>query len=423
LSRRIIDTRREVAVLDIGTSKICAAVARGERRGQTDLSLGPESEIRILGVGHQLAKGIKRGIITNLEEFEESVLGAISSAEKEAQRAIKSVFIALPSLVIESSAIEKNINIGHLPVDDVHLRSLSNFDATRCIGRSREVIHVFPVSYSIDGNSGIQDPTGMIGEALSAVFHVMSVNSSFLNNIRSCLSRNNIDVSGFMSSTYGAVISATLDEEISSGITLIDIGGSSTSIMCIHEGAPLYLGTIPVGGQNITNDIAMVLRTTTSNAERLKIVYGVSETSVDKESISIYKIDEYGEEHTQSISKGMLDSVISDRLEEIFELIQKHIYECGAEKSLYQRIIITGGGSQLSGLTEFMRSKKYFRDISVRIGKPIGTIGSHDFVKKPSFSSAAGAAIYCLGDFLNKRLSDEERSLWQKLITWFKRGV
>ena len=421
--RKIVDIKREVAVLDLGTNKICATIAKGERKGQSDASLGFGNEIRVLGVGYQLAKGIRRGSITNLEELEESILGAISSAEKEAQKSIKSVFVALPSWAIRSHAIETSMNIGQLPVDDVHLSSLLNFDTSKYVEETREVIHVFPISYSIDENSGIQDPIGMVGEKLSAIFHVMTAPSSLLKNIRNCLNRNNIEVSGFMSSTYGAVLSVTLDEEISSGVTLIDIGGTSTSISCIHDGALLYLGFIPLGGQNITNDIAMVLRTTKSNAERLKILYGVSGSSIDEESILVSRIDEYGEEHVQNISKGMLDSIVSARLEEILDLVQKHICDCGADKILCQRIVITGGGSRLSGLNEFIKSKKYFSNASVRLGKPIGTTGSHDFVKTPSFASAAGSVIYCLGDFSNKRLSNDGKSFLQRLIVWFRRGV
>lgn len=421
--RKIVDIKREVAVLDLGTNKICATIAKGERKWQSDASLGFGNEIRVLGVGYQLAKGIRRSSITNLEELEESILGAISSAEKEAQKSIKSVFVALPSWAIRSHAIETSMNIGQLPVDDVHLSSLLNFDTSKYVKETREVVHVFPISYSIDENSGIQDPIGMVGEKLSAIFHVMTAPSSLLKNIRNCLNRNNIEVSGFMSSTYGAVLSVTLDEEISSGVTLIDIGGTSTSISCIHDGALLYLGFIPLGGQNITNDIAMVLRTTKSNAERLKILYGVSGSSIDEESILVSRIDEYGEEHVQNISKGMLDSIVSARLEEILDLVQKHICDCGADKILCQRIVITGGGSRLSGLNEFIKSKKYFSNASVRLGKPIGTTGSHDFVKTPSFASAAGSVIYCLGDFSNKRLSNDGKSFLQRLIVWFRRGV
>ena len=421
--KKIVDIKKEVAVLDLGTDTICAAVVKNEPKDKADTSLGIGNGLRVLGVGYQLSKGMKYGTITNLEDLEESMIGAIASAEAEAQRSIKSVFIALPPWVLGSHAVEASIEIGQLPVDEIHLSSLTNFDTSKYIDENQEVVHIFPVSYSVDEISGVKDPIGMVGDKLSAVFHVISAPSSFLKNITSCLNRNNIEVSGFIASTYASVLSVVLNEEASSGITLVDIGGVTTSIACMHDGILLYLGTIPVGSQAITNDIAMVLRTTKSSAERLKILYGVSGSSVDEEPILVSRIDEYGEEHVQNISKGMLDSIISARLEEILDKVREHILSCGADKLLYQRIVITGGGSRLSGLNEFMRAKRYFADVSVRLGKPIGTTGSHDFVKSPSFASAAGAANYCLGEFSGKNLQNDSKSLWQRLMVWFKRGI
>ena len=421
--RKIVDIKKEVAVLDLGTNTICAAIIRGERKEQDDVSFGLGGEMRVLGVGYQLSKGIKNGTITNLEELEESMLGAIASAEDEAEKSIKSVFVALPPWAMQSHAVETSMDIGQLPVDEIHLSTLLNFDTSKYIDEHREVVHIFPVSYSIDDNSGIQDPIGMVGEKLSAILHVVSAPSSLLKNIRNCLNRNNIEVSGFIDSTYASVLSTALNEEVLSGVTVVDMGGTTTSIACMHDGILLYLGLIPLGSQNITNDIATVLRTTKSSAERLKILYGVSESSVDEESILVSRVDEYGEEHVQNISKGMLDSIISARLEEILDKTQDHIYNCGADKVLYQTIVITGGGSRLSGLNEFIKSKKYFSDVAVRLGKPIGTTGSHDFVKSPSFSTAAGTALYCLGEFSGKSLQNDEKSLWQRLMIWFKRGV
>jgi cell division protein FtsA len=420
----MVNAKKEVAVLDLGTNTICAAIAKGEGKSNTENTLGLEHAIRVLGVGYQLAKGINKNSITSLEALEEAILGAISSAEKEAQKSIKSVLVALPTWALESSAIETEVNIGQLPVDDVHLNSLMNFDTSKYFDQNSEIIHIFPIAYSIDESCGIQEPIGMVGEKLSAVFHVLTCQSSLLKNIKNCLARNNIEVLEFISSTYASTLAVTLDEEISSGITLIDIGGSTTSIACMHEGALLYLGHIPIGSQNITNDIAMVLRTTKMNAERLKILYGISANgAVEDETILVLRIDEYGEEHIQNVSKHTLDSITSDRLEEILELSQKHLLECGADDLLRQRIVITGGGSRLSGLNEFVKSKKCFSSASVRLGKPIGTTGSHDFVKTPSFAGAAGTVMYCLGDFANKKLSMNGKTIWQRIIMWIKRGI
>ncbi|MDR0640438.1 MAG: cell division protein FtsA [Holosporales bacterium] len=425
--RKMIDLKKEVAVLDLGTDTVCVAVAKGERKGSDNSSVSGNG-IRVLGVGYQRTKGLKMGSIVNLEELEDSVLGAILAAEKEVQKSIKSVFVAIPSWAVESQAIETSIEIGQLPVDDVHINSLMNFDTSKYTDVLMEVIHIFPVSYSIDENDGIHDPVGMVGNVLSGVFHVMLAKSSFLKNIKNCLNRNNIDVEGFVCSTYASALSVLLDDEISSSVTLIDIGGSTTSICCINDGTLLHLGTLPIGGQNITSDIAMVLRTTKSNAERLKILYGVSPAgpNYEEEQILVSRIDEYGEEHIQNISKGMLNSIIVARLEEMLELITQHIRECDADKILYQRIVLTGGGSRISGLNDLITARGYFNKLSVRLGKPVGAVGSHDFVQTASFATSAGLVLYCLGEFqgnIMMRQSLRRRSFWQRLIIWFKRGI
>ncbi|MDR0942665.1 MAG: cell division protein FtsA [Holosporales bacterium] len=423
LLRKIINIKKEVAALDLGTSAICAAIIKKEKK-ESEEFLGVSSKIRVLGVGYQLAKGIKKGAITDLEDLEESILNTISTVEKEAQKSIKSIFVALPSWALSSHAAEASINIGQLPIDDIHINSLINFDASRYIDGSNEVIHVFPVSYSVDDARDIIDPIGMVGKTLSAKFHIITAQSSLIKNLTNCLNRNNIEVIGFISSTYASALSVLLEDEIKSGATLIDIGGAITSIACFYEDTPLYLGFIPIGSQNITNDIATVLRTTKPNAERLKTLHGVSGgILMEEESILVSRVDEYGEEHIQNISKGMLDQIISTRLYEILSLAQDHIRKCGADRLLYQRIVVTGGGSLLSGLSEFIKFKKLFGDVSVRLGKPLGVVGSHDFVRTASFASVAGAATYYLGDFPNRVLTGGEESLWQKIITWFKRGV
>lgn len=421
-----MDLKKDIAILDLGTNTICATIARVEKKDNDPTALNIENEIRVAGVGYQLAKGIKKGSITNLEDLEESLLNAIASTEKEAQKSIKSVFVALPSWAIESQVVENTISVGQMPVDEIHLNSLFNFDTAKYIEDAEEIIHMFPISYSIDDEDGIQDPIGMVGEKLSALFHVITAKKSFIKNLTNCFSRNNIQIEGFVSSTYASGLAVLLPDEIASGVTLLDIGGSVTSIACFYEGKLLYIGFVPIGSQNITKDISVILRTTYSNAERLKRLYGAaaSTNQNDDEQILVPRIDEYGEEHIQNVSRVMLDSIISARIEEIFDLVQKHIENSGADQGIYQRIVITGGGSKISGITELIKIKKFFPGSTIRLGKPIGTLGSHDFVQSPSFSASAGVVRYCINDLAqNNFFSSSKKTFWSKVKTWFKRGV
>jgi cell division protein FtsA len=419
----MVDSKRDCAVLNIGTNTVCAAIAKREAQTQDSIMIAGEW-IRILGVGYQQANGIKRGTITDLDELEDAISGAIFTAEKEAKKTIKTIQISLPTWALKTHCVNTSINIGRMPIDEIHIKELANFDSSQEIDCTSEIIQIFPISYSVDEINDIKDPLDMIGNKLSAEYHLITAQSSFLKNISRCLNKNNIEVSGYVSSTYTATLAVALDNEISSGVTIVDIGGSTTSIACLYEKELLYLGMLPIGGQNITNDIATVLRTSKINAERLKIIYGVStESTFEEEPILVSRIDDYGEEGLQTISRRTLDSIISARLDELFEHVQNYIIDNGADKSLYQKIIIIGGGSRLSGLHEVIKAKKYFNESLVRLGKPIGTAGSHDFVKTASFAGAAGTAMYCLSNKHNNRFIGGEKSLWQKITTWVKRGV
>lgn len=419
----ISNKKKEVAVLELGTKVVCSGIIAKDMRSKEDTYPTNSEKMRALGVGNQLAKGIEFGTIKNFEELEDSMLGAISSAEKEAEKSIKSVFIAIPAWATRLHRLKTSIDIGKIPVDEVHLSALQKFDMAEYMDDNSEIIQTFPISYTVDDIEGIQEPQGLIGNKLSAIFHVISAPSLFLKNIKNCLEHNDIEVSGFISSTYASALSVASSEEISMGVTIIDIGASTTSVACMKNGVLLYLDYIPLGGQKITDDIALVLKTTRSSAERMKRLYGVAVESIGNEQILISKIDDYGEEHAQNISHKELDVIISARLEEILDKVQEHVYAHIADKALLQSIIITGGGSQLSGLNEFIRSKRYFSDARIRLGKPIGITGSHDFVRSPSFASAVGTALYCFGKFAGKDLESNDKSFWKKLIIWFKRGI
>jgi cell division protein FtsA len=265
----------------------------------------------------------------------------------------------------------------------------------------------------------------MVGNDLSTLIHAVTAPITLTKNIRNCLNRNNIFVEGFVSSSYASSLAVLLPEEISSGVTVIDFGGSTTTVAFFQDKVLLHLDSIPVGSHNLTNDLSIILRTATTHAERLKILYGVTSGDIlggHEEQCLIPRIDEYGEEHVQNVSRSMLDSIIGARLGEIFELIQERIRKSGADSNITQRVIITGGGSRISGLSEFIKAKRYLSGSSVRLGKPISVTGSNDFVQTSSFSTCAGAVVYFLSDKLDK-MPKSKRSLRQKIITWFKRGI
>lgn len=420
--------KKEIAVIDLGTNTICVALARCEKTSnkKRGSSVASNNNIKILGSGYQMTKGLTYGTLTNMEDLEGVLLNTIVTAEKESQKHIKHVTIALPNWITKSMLVDNSINIGHNPIDETQINRLINSNNSQYCDKDSSIIHVFPISYAVDNSEGIQDPIGLLGDKLSAVFNVISVSNIFINNVKNCLNQCGIVVDNFICSSYASALSVVLEDEIQSGVMVIDIGGSSTTIACIGNNALLYMGIIPIGGSHITRDISVVLRTNKVNAERLKILYGVSYSNSlpihDEEQILVSSVDEFGEEHIQNVSKSTLDLIISSRLDEIFELIKKHIEENNIDELYYQNIIITGGGSQIACLNEYIKSKNLFFGSSVRLGKPMCITGNNDFVNTASFSTTAGAILYELG---NDHYSTQVKQggLLQRIVSIFKRGI
>ncbi len=414
--------KREISVIDLGTNTIRVALAKCEK-------LKTSNDIKVLGLGYKMAKGLTYGTLTNIEELESVLLGAISNAEKEAQKHIKNVIIALPNWAVESSLVDKSISLGNNPIDKNQIDRLINSNNAYNYNEESSIIQVFPISYTVDNSEGIQDPIGLLGSKLSAVFNVITVKNILINNIKNCFNQCGIVIDKFICSSYAASLAIASDEELQSGVMIIDMGGSSTTISCIANKVLLYMGIIPIGGSHITRDISVVLRTNTTNAERLKILYGVSSNNNtlthEEEKILVSSIDEFGEEHIQNVSKSTLDLIISSRLDEIFDLIKEHIVENNIDEKYYTNIIITGGGSRISCLNEYIKTKNLFLGSSVRLGKPIGVIGSNDYVTTASFSSTAGAILYGLNNcqYEKKIKQGNNNTLLQRIISKFRKGI
>ncbi|MBR1944339.1 MAG: cell division protein FtsA [Alphaproteobacteria bacterium] len=409
--------KKELNVIDIGTSTVCTAIAKCDKFNPKNKS----NNIKILGCGYRMTKGLTYGALTSIEDLEGILLKTIADAEKESQKHIKHVIIALPSWATESKLVDNTINIGSTPIDETHINKLISFSNS-----DPNIIHVFPISYAVDSSDGIQDPIGLLGNQLSAVFNVVYVKSGLINNLRNCLSQCGIVIDNFIYSSYASALSVALSDEMQSGIMLIDMGGSSTTIVCISNKQLLYTGIIPVGGSHITRDISVVLRTDKTSAERLKILHGVSYSNNlpthNEEQILVSSVDEFGEEHIQNVSKSTLDLIISSRLDEIFELIKQHIEKNNIDEMYYQNIIITGGGSQVASLNEYIKTKNLFFGSSVRLGKPICVTGENDFVNTASFATAAGTILYELG---NEKYNKQVKSsgFLNKIVSIFKKGI
>ena len=411
------------AALDIGASKICCAIARVNNRNSSTQSLGDiNSQLRIVGVGYQVSRGIKAGKIIDLEALEDSILNAVHSAEQAANQNINSVYVNLPAGATTSHNIRAEIHLSNNGVDETHLRRLLSVNRDTSIGQDRQVIHALPLSYSLDSIEGIRDPRGMIGEKLSVHLHVVSAPVGLIRNLTSCIGRCHLDVAGYVVPPYASGLAILVEDELELGVTIVDLGGGNTTIASFHEGNLVHIDTIPLGGMSITNDIARGLAAPLAQAERLKTLYGtlIPSSSDDRESILVTQMGETDKAQAYQIPKGTLIHIIRSRVEEILELVAGSMRASSVDPVVYQRIVLTGGTSQLQGIREMA---SHILGKQVRLGQPTGITGMGDIVNSPTFSTCAGLLQYGLQDYSSNqiiRINTGRSQVWQRFNMWIK---
>ncbi len=288
--KRLPKPKSEVfAALDIGTSKVCCAIARAASKKNQD-----QASLKVAGIGYQLSKGLRGGNIIDLEALEDSILNAVHAAEQTATQNINSVYVAIPGRWAQSHRVKVEIQLSNHPVNESHLKRLLSLNRDISIPQDRQVIHMLPIGYEVDDVKGIRDPLGMIGQRLAVLLHVVTAPVGMIRNLTSCVGRCHLDIADFVVSPYASGLSTLVDDEMELGVTLIDIGAGQTSVSTFIEGNLSSLTTIPIGGANITNDIARGLAAPLVQAERLKTLYGtlIASSSDDRESIMVAQMGE-----------------------------------------------------------------------------------------------------------------------------------
>jgi len=411
--KKLVSRGDVFAALDVGTSKVSCAIASTDAKEKNGL--------RLLGLGQQSSRGLKSGTITDMDALEDSILNAVHAAEQNAERTIGSLYVSLPACFIGSSIVEVELSLSGEAIDNHHLRQLLTLGKHSQEFKNSQIIHALPITYSLDDQEGIKDPKGMYGDRLRAQIHVLSAPLTILKNIATCIGRCHLDVDGFVVSSYASGLATLVDDELELGVTVVDIGGGSTTIASFVGGALVFLSSIPLGGGHITNDIARGLSTPLSQAERLKTLYGSIFPSVsdDKEQIMVPQLGEDYSTIAQQVPKSLFTRIIKARVEEIFEMAWKQIDASGLSDLICQRIVITGGASQLPGLTDFVQMAW---QKPTRLGQPLGLNGMSDLSQNPSFATCAGLLHYAFRDERSRemQLPVQEGHLWQRFLGWFR---
>ena len=372
-----------MAALDVGTTKVCCFVARR----------GEDGRPQIIGIGHQLARGLRGGAIVDMEAAEASILTAVHAAEQMAGETLRDVTVNVAGGHPASQTIGVEVAIAGHEVGDVDLRRVldqgQHFDATP----DRRLIHSIPVGYTIDGSRGIRDPRGMYGERLGVDMHVVTAAAGPVRNLSTCIARCHLDIRSLVVSPYAAGLASLVDDEMDLGVCVVDMGGGTTTLSVFFDGNVVYTDSIPIGGQHVTSDIARGLSTPLAHAERMKTLYGncIPSPADEREQITVPQVGEEDQAQANTIPKSILVGIIQPRLEETFELVRSRLETSGFDKIAGRRIVLTGGASQLTGVREL---SQLVLDKQVRMGRPIRIGGLAESTNGPAFAVAAGLIAY-----------------------------
>ena len=379
-----------VAALDIGSTKVCCLIARLEKGERP----------RIIGIGQQASTGVKAGSIVDMEATESAVLNAVHAAEQMAGESVERVIINLSGGYPASASLGLELEINGHEINDADLRravdegqELQYLHAEE--DPSRQLIHLIPVSYSIDGSRGVRDPRGMFGEQLGVNMHLITAAKGAVRNLVGCVRRCDLDVTGVVVSPYASGLASLVEDERELGVTVIDLGGGTTTIAVFFEGNVIYTDVIPIGGQHVTSDIARGLSTTIAHAERLKTLYGHAMVMAgdERDIIAVPQVGEDDDAEPQQLPRSLLIGIIQPRMEETFEMVRAHLEQGGFDRIAGRRVVLTGGGAQLQGVKELAA---VILDKQVRIGRPLGFPGLAEATGGPAYATTAGLLSYAV---------------------------
>jgi cell division protein FtsA len=402
-----------VSALDIGTTKICCFIARVE-----------DDRPRVLGIGHQISRGVRNGKIIDLEAASASVLNAVHAAEEMAGETIQQVVANLSGGFSASRIIRAEIGVAAREIGDADMRRVLEHGYLLREPGDRQVIHSVPVGFSVDDSRGIRDPRGMLGERLGVNMHVVTASAASVRNHTSAVGRSHLEVDALVVSPYASGLSCLVEDEIGLGVTVIDMGGGTTTIGVFFDGNLIFADYVPVGGGHVTNDIARGLSTSIADAERMKTLFGsaISSSTDEREMIAVPQIGEEDDGHVNHVPKSLLVGIVAPRIEETFELVRNRLEASGFDKIAGRRVVLTGGACQLHGAREFAG---LILDKQVRIGRPQRVTGLAEATGGPAFATTAGLLHFALSERAEvsgarRSAEDARRGVFGRLGHWLK---
>lgn len=382
-----------VTVLDVGSSKVTCIVARLKPREESSVLPGRTHQVQVIGIGHQKSRGVKSGVIVDLDKAEQAIRLAVDSAERMAGLTIDSLIVNLSAGRMKSEVFSASVKLGGHETEASDITRVLAAGAKQALQAERQIIHSLPIGFSLDAERGVRDPSGMLGETLGVDMHVLTGDAAPLRNLELCINRAHLSVEHMIATPYASGLASLVDDEAEMGAACIDMGGGTTTISVFAEGKFVYADAIPTGGIHVTTDLARGLSTRIEHAERLKVMHGSALPSGadDRDIVTVPPIGNEDSDIPVQIPRSVMTRIIRARVEETLEIVRDRLQRSGYANVVGKRVVLTGGASQLAGLPEVARR---ILARNVRLGRPLGIAGLPEAAKGPAFATGVGLMIY-----------------------------
>lgn len=390
--------------LDVGTTKICAVVGEVVN-----------GVIEIRGVSTSPSTGLRKGVVVNIEATVESIRNAVKKAESSVGVEINAVYAGISGGHIKGFNSHGATGLRNKEVSDIDVERVIDSAKAVYVPLDREVLHVIPTGYAIDGQNGINDPVGMIGERLEAKVYILTGAITSVQNLLKCCEQTGIEVIDIVFEPLASAEAILTEDEKELGVAIIDIGGGTTDIVLYKDGWLRHSSVLAVGGNHFTNDIAVGLRISVPEAERVKKSFGHAITSKVNDSEEI-EIVQAGQE--KKILRRHLSDIIQPRTEELLELVKSELLSCSGYDIASTGVVLTGGGSLLEG---FGSMAERILGLPVRIGFPLEIRGAKDIINNPIYATGTGLVLYGFHSELNREFSPVTfNGIFGKMKDWVK---
>ena len=401
---------RRIVGLDIGTSKVAAVV--GEQ--------APGGELEVIGIGSHPSHGLRKGVVVNIESTVQSIQRAVEEAELMVGGEIESVYAGIAGSHVRGMNSHGIVAVRDREVYPQDIERVIDAAQAVAIPADQKLLHVLPQEYLVDSQEGVKEPLGMSGVRLEAKVHLVHCAANAVQNVEKCIERCGLVVDDIILEQLASSYATLSDDERNLGVCLVDIGGGTTDIAVFTEGAIRHTSVIPIAGDQVTNDIAMTLRTPTPHAEEIKVKWACALTQLAKPTETI-RVPGVGDRPPRELSRQTLAEVVESRYEELFRLVQRELQRSGFEQLIASGVVLTGGAAKMEGVVEL--AEEVFH-MPVCLAVPNGVAGLTDIVRNPIYATGVGLLMYGWREELERGgKSAARKSAFARMKNWISNNL